>query len=385
LATAYLTVIRFHGGTRERVVTRYDPGAAPDSFVVDDWPHCDSLLAIYQIDRGVAEGNNITVSARYEHEPAPATPWTLVLDRDGCRNPFDGEDDEFSRRDGEEAPVAAALFDAHANPFVSDEIPADLSRCRAVFVVGGFGDDGVTLSRDDMATLSRYMEDGGDIYLESTRLGAWVDSSLAKGEHDLPAFWSLFGSTFQAGRDTLNVASWRSEGTPRSHQFGYDRGEPDYRVGSLQPFAATPLIIDDRNLVRATVRVEGESVRIVSTVLLGASTGISGSTREAFLADVLALFDEGPVTPPAPATLRLTSVFPNPARDVAELSIDAPVDGPASIVVYDVAGRRILESRTTLVAGSNAVRLPTPQASGVYFLTVESGAGRAHGRFLVIR
>lgn len=385
LATAYLTVIRFHGGMRDRVVKRYDLGAAPDSFVVD-WPRCDSLLAIYQIDRGVAEGNRITISARYEHESPPAAPWTLVLDRDGCRNPFDGKDDEFARRDGEEAPIAAALAAAQANPFISDEIPFDLSRCRAVFVVGGFGDEGVTLARDDMVALQHYLDNGGDIYLESTRLGAWVDSSLAKGEHDLPSFWSMFGSNFQAGQDTLNVATWRCLGTPRPHQFAYDRGEPDYRVGALEPLTSSPLVVDDRNLTRATVRVEGESVRIVSTVLLGASTGISGSTREAFLADVLALFDDGPVTPPAPpATLLLTRVFPNPARATAELTIESPADGPASIVVYDVAGRRISESRTTLVTGSNAVLLPTPRASGVYFLRVESGSGRAHGRFLVIR
>ncbi|HEU4929870.1 MAG TPA: T9SS type A sorting domain-containing protein [Candidatus Krumholzibacteria bacterium] len=385
LATAFLTVIRFRGSTRDRAVTRYELGAEPDSFVVDDWSRCDSLLVIYQVDRGVAEGNRVVVSARYEPEPAPAMPWTLVLDRDGCRNPFDGDGDEFARRDGEEAPIAAALDAAGANPFVTDEIPPDLGGCRAVFLVGGFGDGGVTLSRDDMAALSHYMDQGGDVYLESARLGAWVDSSLAKGDPDLPAFWSFFGSTFQAGEDSANVASWRTEGTPRPHQFVYDPGEPDYRVGVLGAIESSPLVRDDRNHVRATVRAAGESVRIASTVLLGGSTGTSGSTREAFIADVLEMFDQQPVTVPPPAALRLTNVFPNPAQDAAELSIEAPSNGPASIVVYDVAGRRVLATTTSLVAGRNAVRLPTPRASGVYFLTVDAGGVRARGRFLVIR
>ncbi len=384
LATSYLTVIRFRGVTRERVVTRYDPGAAPDSFVVDDWAHCDSVLAIYQIDRGIPEGNPVFVSARYEHESPPALPWTLVLDRDGCRNPFDGDADQFSVRDGEDAPLAAALDAAGANPFVTDEIPADLSRCRAVFVVGGFGDDGVTLAPGDMSALELYVNQGGDIYLESARLGAWVDSSLAQGDPDLPAFWSMFGSTFEAGADSANVASWRTEGTPRLHQFGYDAGEPDYRVGSLHPVESSPLVRDDKNRVRATVRAEGESVRIVSTVLLGGSTGSAGSTREAFIADVVAMFEDGPATPPS-APLQLLAVFPNPAKDVAELVVDAPTTGPASIAVYDVAGRRVMTTTTTLVAGRNAVRLATPRASGVYFLTVEAGAARTRGRFLVIR
>jgi len=385
-ATAFLTVIRFHGGERERTVTHYDFAAAPDSFVVEDWPRCDSLLVIYQVDRGLPDGNRIVVTARLEPEPQPVTPWTLVLDKDGCRNPFDGERDEFTRRDGEESPIATALAAAGANPFVTDAPPFDLSQCRAVFVVGGFGEDGVTLTRDDMAALSRYLDDGGDIYLESARLGAWVDSSLAKGNYDLPAFWSMFGAAFEAGADSANVASWRSEGTPRPHQFAYDPDEPDYRVGELRPIDSTPLVRDDRDRVRATVRVKGESVRIVNTVLLGGSTGTAGSTRAAFVADVLAMFDDAVVpVPPPPATLRLAAVSPNPAKDSAELTIDAPADGPASITVYDVAGRRVSQTTATLVAGRNAVRVATPRASGVYFLGIESAGVRARGRFLVIR
>ena len=385
-ATAFLTVIRFRGGARERVVKRYELGAAPDSFVVDNWSECDSLLAIYQVDRGLPEGNRIVVAARVEPEASPPSPWTLVFDRDGCRNPFDGDRDEFQRRDGEEAPIVTALAAAGANPFVSDAIPSDLSGCRAMFVVGGFDDDGVTLSRDDLTTLVRYLDEGGDMYLESARLGAWVDSSLAKGSHDLPAFWAMFGSEFVAGADSANVATWRSEGTPQQHQFAYDPDEPDYRVGELLAIESTPLVRDDRERVRATVRIAGTSVRIASTVLLGGSTGLAGSTRDGYISDILELFDEEPVTPPpAPGSLRLTAVYPNPAKDVAELSIDAPAPGPASITIYDVAGRRVSQTTATLAAGPNAVRVSTPRASGVYFLAVETKGVRTRGRFLVIR
>jgi hypothetical protein len=384
-ATSYLTVTTFRGATRMRTTTRYDPGAAPDSFLVDDWERCDSVLAVYQIDRGLAQGNMVAVSARYEYDPPPAPPWVLVLDRDGCRNPFDGDGDEFAARDGEEAAVAEALVAAGETVVVTDAPVADLSGCRAVFVVGGFGEDGVTLSPSDLATLTGYMDHGGDVYLESARLGAWVDSALAAGEPELPAFWSSFGSAFEAGEDTLNVASWETEPSWGAYSFDYDRGRPDHRVGSLLPTSSQALVRDDRGLVRATVDRAGESTRVVSTVLLGGSTGRFGSTREAFVALVLALFDTPPVATSLPARLRLVASYPNPVRDTAELLVDAPSAGPVSVTVYDVAGRRVSSSSARLSPGANTVRVAAPRASGHYFVVVEAGGARAHGRFLVLR
>jgi hypothetical protein len=380
-ATSYLTVIRFFGGTRERNVTRYDPGAAPDSFRVDDWEHCDSVLAIYQIDRGLAKGNTVAVSARYEYEAPPPSPWILVLDRDGCRNPFDGDADEFTTRDGEEAPIAQALAAAGETVVVSDALDADLSRCRGVFVVGGFGDDGVTLAPSELATLGSYMDAGGDVYLESARLGAWVDSALTDGEPELPAFWSHFGCEFEAGHDTLNVASW-SSGT---RAFAYDPGAPDYRVGSLRAVTCDAFARDDRGRACATVRRVVESTRIATTILLGGSTGLAGTTREAFVADVLALFDSDPVAKAPVAPLRLLASVPNPARDAADLFVESPSAGPASVTIYDVAGRRVGSSSVPLRAGANTIRVATPRVSGVYFVVVDAGGATAHGRFLVLR
>jgi hypothetical protein len=79
---------------------------------------------------------------------------------------------------------------------------------------------------------------------------------------------------------------------------------------------------------------------------LGGSTGRFGSTREAFVADVLGVFRDGMATKPPPAALRLVGSRPNPARDMAELLIDAPSATTARVTIYDVAERRIsTESR----------------------------------------
>jgi hypothetical protein len=385
-AISYLTVMKFRGTELERTTVRYDTGASPDSFVVDPWPECDSLLVIYQLDRGLPV-DTVRVSARYEYDPPPAAPWVLVFDRDGCRNPFDGADDEFTYRDGEEGPIAQTLRDAGRTVVVSDSL-LSLFGCGAVFVVGGFGEDGVTLSPSDMATLTSYADAGGDIYLESTRLGAWVDSALTRGDPVLPAFWSLFGSEFLA--DSVEVSSWAtvSDALAHPYAFTYDTGEPSTGAGVLQTHASRALASDDDGRVRATSHRVGESVRVVNTLLLGGSTGQLGSTRVGFISDILTLMESDepePPVPPPPAQLRLLATRPNPTRDVAELDVESPRAGDASVTIYDVAGRRVSSQTARLSSGRNALRVTTPRASGVYFVVIEAGGATTRGRFLVIR
>jgi hypothetical protein len=257
-----------------------------------------------------------------------------------------------------------------------------------VFVVGGFGDDGVTLSHSDMATLTSYADAGGDIYLESPRLGAWVDSALTVGDPVLPAFWSLFGSEFLA--DSVEVSSWAtaSDALAHAYTFMYDTGDPSMGAGILQPQTSDALAFDESDRVRATSHRVGESVRVVNTLLLGGSTGHPGSTRAGFITDVLTLMESDepdPPVPPPPAQLRLLATFPNPTRDVAELDVESPRAGDASVTVYDVAGRRVSVQTARLSSGRNAVRVAAPRASGVYFVVIEAGGATTRGRFLVIR
>ncbi len=386
LANAYLTVMEFRNAEWDRAVTHYPPGSPPDSFVVDAWEDCDSLLLIYQVERGHPTDNEIRVRARYEAAAPPVEPWLLVLDKDGCRRPFDGVDDEFGVRDGEETPLLQSLRAAGANAVATDSLFGDMSRCGGVFVVGGFGADGVTLSPAELNTLSSYVDAGGDIYLESSRLGAWVDSALAAGDDHLPQFWSRFGCEFIAGEDSANVASWSTETNFGAHSFGYDAGAPDYRVGELALTDAVAMARDDRGRVRATMRRVGASTRIVSTVLLGGSSGRFGSTRDAFVAEVLKQFDgESGDAPVRASPLRLRATSPNPARDTADLFVDAPAASAATVTVYDVAGRRVASFSQSVARGSNTLRIATPRASGVYFVVVEAGGQTARGRFLVLR
>ena len=84
--------------------------------------------------------------------------------------------------------------------------------------------------------------------------------------------------------------------------------------------------------------------------------------------------------------LRLTGIYPNPARESVRIALDSPEDGRATIGVYDVAGRLVAREPASLSRGSNVFYLQSlPVASGVYFVHITAPTGTVRGRLLVIR
>jgi hypothetical protein len=295
LASSIVTVTRFKGATQFRSTKQYAAFSVPvDSISVNDWPDCDSVLVVCQINTG-SSSNSFAYSADHRRAATPAGDWLLVYDRDACRAPFDNYLDEFNDRDGEDHPIAQALRGLGGTVVVEDVLPADLTGCRGIFLVGGFDANGVNIDDVDLARLTAYMDTGGDMYVEGSRLGEYMDPSLGAGNAAQQAFWARFSCTFTPGVQIGNLNEWNTFSNVfiGLHDFSYDPGKPDEYVGELTPTGnAAFLARDTGGKVRATaVRAYGgASTRIMSTLVLGGSTGLAGSTRDAFLNDVVTLF-----------------------------------------------------------------------------------------------
>jgi len=293
-ASMYLTLVRYKGGVWSASTEFYPVNSPEDQIVISDWKDVDSLVVICQINTGGAD-NAVGIRASHITAAAPAGDWVLVVDRDGCRAPFDGVEDDFTTRDGEEAGLREALVDAGATVVVSDSIPPSLAGCVAVFVSGAFDAGGCTLSDDMLNKLMFYLDGGGDVYVEGSELGSWIDPGQGAGDATEHAFWSNFGCTFKPGLPTGNVASWSTVSSAYfsgDYAFGYDGGEPNDWVGVLKPVAgASPLVEDQAGNVRATLqRGPNNSYRVMATMLIGGSRETAGSTRGQFMNAVLMAF-----------------------------------------------------------------------------------------------
>jgi hypothetical protein len=124
-----------------------------------------------------------------------------------------------------------------------------------------------------------------------------------------------------------------------------------------------------------------------------------GSVTEAGLDDFM-IYDEGTqsgtsVPLPSPSgPLRLEAARPNPFRlgDKVTLAFTLPSTGPASVRVFDVAGRRVATLLdATLGAGSHRTTWDgrdddgAPAPSGVYFVALRTRDGEASRRTLLVR
>jgi hypothetical protein len=476
-ASTVYAVHRFKGGALSTTTVPMAAGAAPDTVELADWSECDSVLVICHVETVASSSARVEVSARLLPQAPPATPYVLILDRDGCRTPFDGVGDAFASRDGEETPLADALAVLGIDYMQSDSIPGDLSSCGGVFVVGGHDGSGTTLADDEFDALAAFMDGGGDVYVEGNALGHWIDPGIGGGSAAANAFWAYFGCDFVDGNSAAagNVVSWHTvvPGAVPGFSFAYDyQDDPDDNVGSLVPTAADTLAVDQSGAVRASVRQVAESARVMSTVLLGGSTG----DRAAFVDGVIDLFDSivaalavhsmtverdgdrvhlsGELSgyngetlrlrrlagnavreiPVAVATvggrvridafddgvdgavvyrleavgasggewllwqqtwdgrvdrppLALSAVYPNPSSGPVSLEVETDRPGDVAVVLYNVAGQRVLTRRVAVGTGVATIVIDAPGrlASGVYFVRVTARGYSAQRKLHILR
>ena len=306
-AETAVVLTRFKDSAATTEVYSFPQFTTADSISLSNWGQCDSLLLTYAVGSTIQPVNTLTLSARHVTATAPQTIYLLVLDRDDCLRPFDGSGDDFTTVDGQDYAFVRALEQLNIPYVLSRTIPPDLSLCGGIVIVAGHDGNGGNLTVPELSQLMAYMDVGGDVWLESNRLGEWYES----GGVEQAAFWAYFGCSFQPG-NTMgigNVSAWRT--IPSSPlgamQFDYDAMDPpDDLVGSLIPSAADTIALDQADQVRVTARFgPAGSVRVCSTIMLGGSTGAApGSTRASFVQGVMDLFDA--IVPALSASITVT-------------------------------------------------------------------------------
>jgi hypothetical protein len=121
-----------------------------------------------------------------------------------------------------------------------------------------------------------------------------------------------------------------------------------------------------------------------TTMLAGdANPGNDRLADSVYVAPFTAVAEPGP----AAAGLAIERIRPNPASRFAEVGFSLPRSGAASLVVYDAAGRAVVQlagGRQT--AGRHSARLDAAGLSaGVYWLKLESGSGSRTAKLAVQR
>lgn len=90
---------------------------------------------------------------------------------------------------------------------------------------------------------------------------------------------------------------------------------------------------------------------------------------------------------PRGGELALRGLRPNPAAADLAVAFSLPTEGPLALELYDVAGRRVIDRRMTMGAGSHVLSLPVEErlAPGVYVVRLTFGSRMLQARGVIIR
>jgi len=92
-----------------------------------------------------------------------------------------------------------------------------------------------------------------------------------------------------------------------------------------------------------------------------------------------------------PTTISLLGNYPNPFNSSTVISLDSPLDASATITVYDIGGRKILEKSSSIKTGRNSISLNFDPgdirgiSSGVFYYTVLIADKKITGKMLYLK
>ncbi len=198
----------------------------------------------------------------------------------------------------------------------------------------------------------------------------------------------------------LSVAAWRTVNGAQEVALEYSAtGE----AGSWQPLGEAVILTEEPALHAwdlGAVEAASNNADFQVRLRFGGSNagGASGNTRydnivlqaKPYLSDPTAA-PEVPETPEA-AGLRLDA-YPNPFNPACSIRYTVPLDGPVTLAVYDLRGRRVrtLLARQHVAAGAGVVvwdgvdELGRPVASGGYLCRLVTGGGEVVSKVQVMK
>lgn len=163
-----------------------------------------------------------------------------------------------------------------------------------------------------------------------------------------------------------NVLSWRTSFEFNNHGFEVLRsvdGRNFEKVSYVNSLAE-----DGNSQVQLNYTFRDQKVNNITYFYRLRQVDFDGTSKLTSIVKI----DGGPIA----NTLRINSVFPNPARSVVNTMVEAPGADKLNITITDMNGRVISQSVNQVDRGNNTISLPVSQlGSGLYIIRFTNQAG----------
>ncbi len=287
---------------------------------------------------------------------------------------------------------APAMMEAFADMDLVAEyqttFPDDFSIYKSVFVCLGIYYSYHELTESEAITLSRYLSEGGNLYLEGRSV--WYDDEQTSIQ---PMFnitseftnWYQYDSIFAPGGVFTEGMMFDYSGSNPFNNHILHAAEPAFLLFGNQPDSMGTMVAYDA----ATYKTVGANMEFGAL-----ADGESPSTKAMLMERILEFFGDiltgVPNENPAQG-MHHVSVYPNPSSGNFRFAWTLDHPSQVNLEIYDLSGRMVFRASDKVFSkGYHELEWNVPQDSetmrgGMYFYRISSSGGVQTGKLLLSR
>ncbi len=248
-----------------------------------------------------------------------------------------------------------------------------------------------TVSVADLAKITDYLNNGGNLYMESVNIGT---------DNFGTPLMNYFGSKLDGDGEAEEVETITAAAETFADHLDYEYAggdEPHYSVDRLIATDAEPLYTSEDGYERVLLNDAGSYKVISSSIIMSAfKDGDSLSIKPYLMAEMINYFlGVNTVTDirdafNKPVSFRSES-YPNPFVDHTDITFDLPETTKVKLEILDQSGRMVYSGETRQFSRGhhhitwNAGSCDGTAASGIYFYRLHAGNRISSGKLILNR
>ena len=276
--------------------------------------------------------------------------------------------------------------------FYTQTFPSSLNGFDAAFLsFGNFGQglsNGTHISYETSEIIADYLYQGGQVFVDCGSFFGLMEYYGYANYGELLELFSLDTVHTPLVANNIDSLGGYSGSLADGMVFSSSTQSPNYYIDIMFPDENGTEMFEESDYGVVGVQAEGEygQKTVCLSYAIAHLVNDSSGNKELLLARIAEYFgllsvgDEELITDPDRLEM---SLFPNPCTDILHISIMAPTQCNADIILYDMMGKVIYQERNVLQNGNTGMSIDiSGLSSGVYFTVLQTQAQKLCYKFV---
>ena len=262
-----------------------------------------------------------------------------------------------------------------------NQIPDNLNEYKCAFVCLGIYSNNYVLTDEDGTKLADFLNNGGRIYMEGGDTWAYDSPTPVH-----PMF-HIIG--LDDGSDFLSVVAGDENNFMNNYTFTYE-GANNY-IDEINPDDSAQLLMTNTSpLQNVAVSYFNDTYKTVgATFEFGGLADNETCNKAGYMAEILSFFDVSFTWTGTKENEEIISglkLYPNPAATRLSVTFSSVDASESLLVVYDMAGRKVVQQTVDIRAGQNKINLNVSDLkNGIYSVELTTRDNVQTGKLVITK